>query len=244
MEKLKHKVRSDVFESLIDANIRSLSSILLCNKTELCQTTKLDLNTIDEVIKETSLIILSGKVYTANCVLNQQYISTGCPALNAIMRGGIPRNGITEIVGSSGVGKTQMCLQLSLMTQLPLSLGGLGKSVIYICTEDIFPVKRLSELAQIFSLKYKNHVKIDFEDNIFLEHIADIAQLKKCLFNTLPHLFTVKNVGLIVIDSIAGVFRSENLDIKYPKVKFGRFKLFLHPTCLIKNVNLKLHEKD
>jgi RecA/RadA recombinase len=26
----------------------------------------------------------------------------------------------------------------------------------------------------------------------------------------------VKNVGLIVIDSIAGVFRSENLDIKYP----------------------------
>jgi multimeric flavodoxin WrbA len=48
------------------ANIRSLSSILLCNKTELCQTTKLDLNTIDEVIKETSLIILSGKVYTGS----------------------------------------------------------------------------------------------------------------------------------------------------------------------------------
>lgn len=91
--------------------------------------------------------------------------------MDAVTRGGIAVHGITEIVGCSGVGKTQFCLHLSLMTQLPDYLGGLGKSVVYICTEDVFPAKRLKELASTFSLK----CQINFEDNIFIEHIADVV---------------------------------------------------------------------
>ena len=36
-----------------------------------------------------------------------------------------------------------------------------------------------------------------------------------CLYTRFPRLLTVKRVGLIIIDSIAGVFRSENLDVNY-----------------------------
>ena len=38
----------------------------------------------------------------------------GCPELDALLAGGIPRRGITELAGESGSGKTQLCLQIAL----------------------------------------------------------------------------------------------------------------------------------
>lgn len=59
-------------------------------------------------------------------------ISTGCTAIDEIIRGGIPVNGITEIVGPSGVGKSQFCLQLALMAQFPEEFGGVNKGLVVI----------------------------------------------------------------------------------------------------------------
>lgn len=102
-------------------------------------------------------------------------------------------NGITEIVGPSGVGKTQLCLQLSLTSQLPEEFGGLNKGfmklelrhksyiviagAVYICTEDAFPSKRLTELTEKLPQRFKN-CKLDgikFNDNIFVEHLEDFV---------------------------------------------------------------------
>ncbi|EFA04612.2 DNA repair protein XRCC3 isoform X2 [Tribolium castaneum] len=214
MEKLKEKIAPDVYENLLKANIASPSAIFSHTKTELMQMTDLDSNCVEEVLKESANIVLSGKIGTAHQMPKWHRISTGCSAIDAITRGGIAVNRISEIVGYAGVGKTQLCLQLSLMAQLPISLGGLGKSVVYLCTEDAFPIKRLKDLAITYSLKYHD-LGINFEDNIFIEHLADVEQLKKCLSNSLTKLLLVKNVGLVVIDSIAGIFRSETLDVNY-----------------------------
>ncbi|XP_044266175.1 DNA repair protein XRCC3-like [Tribolium madens] len=214
MDKLKEKVSPTVFESLLKANIVSPSDFFWHTKTQLMEITHLDSNCIEEVLKESANIILSGKIRTAKEIPKWQRISAGCSAIDAITRGGIAVNGISEIFGYSGVGKTQFCLQLSLMTQLPTSLGGLQKSVVYLSTEDAFPIKRLKSLGLTFSLKYHD-LGIHFEDNIFIEHIADVGQLKRCLANSLPKLLLVKKVGLVVIDSIAGIFRSESLDVDY-----------------------------
>ena len=54
----------------------------------------------------------------------QQYLTTGCENLDKFLCGGFPSFGITEVVGESGNGKTQLCLQLSLAVQLPESHGG------------------------------------------------------------------------------------------------------------------------
>lgn len=40
-------------------------------------------------------------------------------------------------------------------------------------------------------------------------------QLRRCLCVRLPHFLSKTSIGLIVIDSIAGIFRSENLDVNY-----------------------------
>lgn len=93
-------------------------------------------------------------------------------ALDRCLRGGIVTRGITEICGASGVGKTQLLLQLSLTVQLPRELGGLGKAVAFICTEDTFPSKRLFQLAKVFEKRFPDQ-KINYMGNIYIEHVLE-----------------------------------------------------------------------
>lgn len=100
-----------------------------------------------------------------------RHITFGCPALDRITRNGLPVRGITEIVGESGCGKSQLCMQLALNVQLPLCDGGLEKGAVYICTEDVFPSKRLVQLVEQRNKMTQNDHK--WLDKIFIEHCPD-----------------------------------------------------------------------
>lgn len=130
------------------------------------------------------------------------------------MRGGLPLRGITELAGESAAGKTQFCLQLCLSVQYPQEHGGLNSGAVYICTEDSFPIKRLRQLitqqprlrpdlppALIHSLR--------FSDNIYIEHAADLEALQVCVSQRVPVLLKRGLVRLLVVDSVAALFRSE-----------------------------------
>lgn len=39
--------------------------------------------------------------------------------------------------------------------------------------------------------------------------------MRRCLYIRLPQLLAHRKIGLIIIDSIAGAFRSENIDVNY-----------------------------
>lgn len=67
-------------------------------------------------------------IKNGNCpsMFSRKSLSLGCPILDEIFRGGILSQGITEVTGESASGKTQLCLQLCLMAQLPLEEGGLN----------------------------------------------------------------------------------------------------------------------
>ncbi len=67
-----------------------------------------------------------------------------------LLHGGIPGGSITELVGESTCGKTQLCLQLLLTAQLPEASGGLGGRALYIHTEGPAPLARLAAIAQRF----------------------------------------------------------------------------------------------
>nr|CAD7437734.1 unnamed protein product [Timema bartmani] len=137
-------------------------------------------------------------------------LSVGCPKLDEFLGGGVAVRGITELAGESGSGKTQLCLQMCLSVQYPEINGGLSAGSVYINTEDIFPSRRLHQLIQKFPLRFHSEdTSIQFGNNIFIEHIADVESLKKCVFGQLPQLLAQKSVGLIVVDSIAGVFRAD-----------------------------------
>ncbi|CAM9170805.1 unnamed protein product, partial [Discosporangium mesarthrocarpum] len=76
-------------------------------------------------------------------------LSFGCPHLDDAFGGGVPVQGITEIAGEAGAGKTQLSLQLLLQAQLPRDRGGLGgKSYALSCGEGNFPSRRLRQMAE------------------------------------------------------------------------------------------------
>ncbi|XP_060525785.1 DNA repair protein XRCC3-like isoform X2 [Cylas formicarius] len=152
--------------------------------------------------------MLKNKMCTALQLQELEMISSGCSQIDTLLKGGFPVNGIIEIVGSSGVGKTQLCMQLALQVQLPKNLGGLKKDAVYICTEDSFPSKRFNSLSTCYKTKYLSNW--NFLDQVYLSHVLDISTFKKCILVELQYFLRPRNVGLIIIDSIAGVFRSEN----------------------------------
>ncbi|KAH8409822.1 hypothetical protein KR222_009053 [Zaprionus bogoriensis] len=153
-------------------------------------------------------------------------LSFGCEALDNCTDGGIVTRGITEICGAAGVGKSQLLLQLSLCVQLPTRLGGLAKGVAFICTEDVFPSRRLLQLSKAFEARYPQE-QLNLLGNIFIEHQYESVSsaqslsasltnvitfhlqqpLLQCIQHRLPQLLQQHSIGLIVIDSVAAIFR-------------------------------------
>ncbi|XP_042911452.1 DNA repair protein RAD51 homolog 3 [Parasteatoda tepidariorum] len=143
-------------------------------------------------------------------------ITTSCTALDRILKGGIPLKKVTEICGSPGSGKTQLCMQLCTNVQIPKSISGLSGEAFYIDTEGSFIVQRLVQIANGSINKYKAGLEgpdiLEFSiDKIlqkvhyyscksYTEVIAQINVLHKFLEQH-------KNVSLIVVDSIAFHFR-------------------------------------
>ncbi|PKI34682.1 hypothetical protein CRG98_044942 [Punica granatum] len=140
--------------------------------------------------------------------------TTGCPVLDGHLGGGFPCGLITEITAESGSGKTQLCLQLALSAQLPRFLVGLSAASLFLHSEFPFPSRRLSQLAQAFLSTHRS-LFTPPDDPLYyifvhLLHTADhlLDEMQK-IVSFLENSSTRLPVKLIIIDSIAELFRSE-----------------------------------
>ncbi|GAQ81274.1 DNA-repair protein XRCC3 [Klebsormidium nitens] len=143
----------------------------------------------------------------------REVLSVGCQVLDACLRGGVRCGDITEFVGESTAGKTQLCLQLLLTLQSQYSGGA---NALYIHTEGHYPGRRLQELAvvrrdalaAIGEPGSNNSFSID---HIFVEAIQTPDELLDFLKDRLPSLLhtSTKPLKLLIIDSIAALFRTE-----------------------------------
>ncbi|XP_036942838.1 DNA repair protein XRCC3 isoform X2 [Acanthopagrus latus] len=141
-------------------------------------------------------------------------LSVGCPVLDELLRGGLPVGGVTELSGESGAGKTQLALQLCLSVQYPTQHGGLNSGAVYICTEDVFPSSRLQQLISDQSCLRSDVPltlinRLQFSDHVYIEHTADLESLQVCLSRRVPLLLARGAVRLLIIDSVAALFRCE-----------------------------------
>lgn len=48
-------------------------------------------------------------------------------------------------------------------------------AVVYICTEDSFPSKRLKQMMDNIPPPFKNRNEIPYGDRIYIEHISDVV---------------------------------------------------------------------
>ncbi|XP_050405437.2 DNA repair protein XRCC3 [Patella vulgata] len=200
------------------SKLTSVESVLSLSGPDLertCQLSSSDVSTLKHAIAEsipkpdpcTALDLWKGE-----CVNNLKIkkLSIGCDVFDNFLRGGIISRGITELSGESASGKTQFCLQLCLTVQLPVTHGGLAGGAVYICTEDAFPNKRLQQLISHYNEKYSGlKERIQFSDNIYIEHISDYDGLTYCIHKKLPVLLAQGLIQLVIVDSVAALFRCD-----------------------------------
>ena len=129
--------------------------------------------------------------------------STGSKNLDKLLGGGIETQAVTEFIGEFGAGKTQICLMLSVMVQLPSEKGGLNGNVVYIDTEGTFIPERVFEMAK--ALWLDPHKTLG---NVFLARAYNSSH--QCLLiEHLSKFCPENNVKLVVVDSMIGHFRGE-----------------------------------
>mgnify|MGYP001080588044 CR=1 FL=1 len=116
-------------------------------------------------------------------------ISTGSEALDWLLEGGLEREVITTVYGPAGSGKTNMCL---------LCTANSKKKVIYIDTEGSFSLSRLRQISD-------NYEEI-LERTIILKPTTFAEQ--KQAFEELTNI-DHSNTGIIIVDSIAMLYRLE-----------------------------------
>ncbi|XP_028921669.1 DNA repair protein XRCC3 [Ornithorhynchus anatinus] len=211
-----------VIAAVKKAQINSAREVLNLSVPDLQRLTKLSSLDVQRLLKTVALALRRNTVVTALHMYQQREkfpaqhrkLSLGCSVLDGLLGGGLPLAGITELAGRSSAGKTQIGMQLCLSVQYPPLYGGLGAGAVYICTEDVFPNKRLQQLiAQQQKLRtdIPGEVieRMKFGNNIFIEHAADLETLQDCVGKRVPILLARGMARLVVVDSVAALFRCE-----------------------------------
>lgn len=131
--------------------------------------------------------------------LDKLFMSSSLPFV------GIPLGQTVEIFGGFASGKTQLCHQLCVNVQLPVSKGGIAKKAIYVDTEGTFSPSRIIEIS-----KDKNVDSNQIMKNIFVarakssdHQIQILDKIKEILIHN-PSDF-----GLIIIDSLVANLSAE-----------------------------------
>lgn len=149
----------------------------------------------------------------AATALNVAMLKTGCESIDHILGGGIPVNGgsIVEISGKAGVGKTQLAMQIALMTTTPRHHGGLQCHCIYAFIEGRPPIKRMGEIERALCSKFDITCGT-LLDGVVVEAVRSADELLVWSETRLPYLLRETKARVVVIDSIAAVYRPEFKD--------------------------------
>ena len=191
---------------LRSAGITTVEAIAVTPPREMAEKTGIGFNTIIKIAaaarKSVSVDFITAEELWERRQ-NMLKCSTGSTNLDKLLGGGIETQAMTEFIGEYGVGKTQICLMLCVMAQLPAEKKGLDGNVVYIDTEGTFIPERVFQIAE--SLGLDPHETLG---NIFLARAYNSSHqelLTEHLFKFCPE----NKVKLVVVDSMIGHFRGE-----------------------------------
>lgn len=219
----KHQVTTSELLTLEAADIGKRTQLPLLDVKRLCgavlSALHADLGVEDHERDATSLADKdSGAKTTDDSAPRRQQeqqqwskISTLDPVIDVLLDGGIRTGHITELVGEAGAGKTQFLLSLLLAVQLPPP-HGTGRNALYISTEASLSTRRLTQMLNnnpIFKSKDIPFSKRPSLDNIISTTTPDLESQEHILTYQVPVEVERRNIGLIVLDSVAANYRAE-----------------------------------
>jgi len=138
-------------------------------------------------------------------------VSTGVPALDSLLGGGLERRVITQIYGEPGCGKSTLTL-IAAVERLRA-----GESVIYLDTEG-FSVERFRQVA--------GERTEDLARNLFLFEPLDFEQ-QGLMIAEMERLLQKGGVGLVVLDSATALYRTELTSGREAQRKLARQMIYL-----------------
>ncbi len=127
-----------------------------------------------------------------------QRISSGSFELNRFLGGGYEKNIITTLYGPGGSGKSNFCMMSA------VSAAARGKKVIFIDTEGGFSSERFKQI-------YQGEKSDEVISNILLLNPTSFEEQEKS-FETLLKFIKRQGIDLIIVDSIAMLYRLELAD--------------------------------
>lgn len=195
-----------IAKKLTDAGYATLQALSTVPKALLMEEAGLGEKTAEKIILAAQQALNIG-FKTADEVWerrkNIKRLTTGSPALDELIGGGIETGSLSEFFGEYRTGKTQIMHQLAVNVQLPVEVGGLGGSAIYIDTENTFRPERIIQMAEDLALDYEAVLK-----NIVIARAYN-SDHQNLLIKEAAKIVAEKNVKLVIVDSIIGHYRSE-----------------------------------
>jgi DNA repair protein RadA len=195
-----------IASKLRSAGITTVEVIAVTPPREIAEKTGIGFNTVLNIVETARKSVCIDFITAEELWKKRQNMlkcSTGSKNLNTLLGGGIETQAITEFIGEYGVGKTQICLMLCVMAQLPLEKGGLNGNIVYVDTEGTFMPERIFEIAN--ALELDPHQTLG---NIFLARAYNSSH--QCLLiDNLSKFCPENNIKLVIVDSMIGHFRGE-----------------------------------
>jgi DNA repair protein RadA len=199
-------VGSAIAGKLRSAGLTTVDVVAVTPPKEIAEKTGIGFNTVLNIVaaarKSLSLDFMTAEELWKKRQ-NMVKCSTCSKNLDKLLGGGIETQAVTEFIGEFGAGKTQICLMLAVMAQLPSEKGGLNGNVVYVDTEGTFIPERIFEIASAMGLDPHKAL-----GKIFLARAYNSSH--QCLLiEHLPKFCPENNVRLVIVDSMIGHFRGE-----------------------------------
>uniref|UniRef100_A0A7S1LBG9 Meiotic recombination protein DMC1 n=1 Tax=Alexandrium catenella TaxID=2925 RepID=A0A7S1LBG9_ALECA len=193
-------------KKLKDAGFNTSQSIVFCMRKELLNIKGLSDQKVDKIIEAARKATDAGFVTCTQLVDRQKSrfkLSTGAGKLDQMLGGGVESCSITEFFGEFRCGKTQICHSLSVMAQLPPTMGGANGKVVYIDTEGTFRPERIKQIAEGKGVSAEAAM-----DNIVYARCYTSEHLVQLLVEAASLMVSDEDrFALVIVDSIMGVFR-------------------------------------
>ena len=139
-------------DKLSDAGYDSYNGLAVSSPRELADAVDVGQGTAADIINAAREAADVGGFESGSAVLERRNeigkLSSGVPAVDDLLGGGIETQSMTELYGGFGVGKSQFTHQLAVNVQLDNEYGGLEGRAVVVDTEDAFRPERIDEMVR------------------------------------------------------------------------------------------------
>ncbi|XP_016131061.1 DNA repair protein RAD51 homolog 4 isoform X2 [Sinocyclocheilus grahami] len=203
-------INEEFIKALQSEDIKTVEDFVSCNPEELAQKCSLSYKALVAVrrvlLAQYTAFPVSGADLYEELLSSTAILSTGNPSLDKLLDSGLYTGEITELAGSPGSGKSQVCFSVAVNISHQLK-----QTVFYIDTKGGMCANRLLQMLQ--SKTPNMEEQMEALQKIKVLRVFDVFSLLACLQNLRSNGLQKASVGggsvkALMVDSVSAVLSS------------------------------------